>query len=588
MLVRILAYRVLLRLLRCAIFLCAPAFGQRPIWDLPTNALGKAESTSSNELSPSLSLDVYLQGPDQASVEEPAALTLLSAERQLCKQGTTKQGHLRWNDLAPMQYEILVFAPGFERVVRLIDAQSTGEVRVIVPLRPSTSKENDYPPFSADPEVNFIFGVYASRLGDRDQAKTYWRKVLELSPDFVPAMVSISEVLLTENKAAEALGYLDRATKADPSNWRTHSVLAEAYLRAGSFREAVQHAERALELGKGEASSVPPLLARALLAEAAEVLRTYLQDHPGDVAARKQLEGMNSAPELHASDHWDGGPGGRHISATAGKPAPAPTGSQWLPPDVDDDVPPVEPGSTCNLQEVLQKTGERMQEFVENVARFTATESLLYESINKSGEVSGKEKRKYDYVVSIEEIRPGILGVEEYQSSGATSDKPPGGVVTKGLPALPLIFHPYYSGNFSMKCEGLTTVNGEPAWQIYFRQREDKPNQTRAYRIGVNGPAYPVDLKGRAWFMADSYQIVKLQSDLIKAIPGIQLAIDHTAIEYGPVHFGSRGVDMWLPINGELYSDRKGRRFHERISFSDYLLFAVDDRQKISSPKTSP
>jgi hypothetical protein len=225
---------------------------------------------------------------------------------------------------------------------------------------------------------------------------------------------------------------------------------------------------------------------------------------------------------------------------------------------------------------------------VENVQRFTATESLLHEKINKSGEASSREARKYDYVVSIDEIRPGILGVEEYQSSRGASDDPPGGVITKGLPALLLIFHPYYSGNFSMKCEGLTTLNGERAWQIYFRQRDDKPNNTRVYTIGMKRLDYPIDLKGRAWFIADSYQIAALQTDLIKPIPDIQLAVDRTAIEYGPVHFASRDVDMWLPRNAELYSDRKKRRFHERLSFSNYLLFAVDDKQKISSPSTDP
>ena len=255
---------------------------------------------------------------------------------------------------------------------------------------------------------------------------------------------------------------------------------------------------------------------------------------------------------------------------------------------MDDSVPPVEPGSVCNLEEVLRKVGWRIQEFVENVQRFTATESLLHEKINKSGEVSSREARKYDYVVSIDEIRPGILGVEEYQSSRGASDDPPGGVITKGLPALLLIFHPYYSGNFSMKCEGLTTLNGERAWQIYFRQRDDKPNNTRVYTIGMNGLDYPIDLKGRAWFIADSYQIAALQTDLIEPIPDIQLAVDRTAIEYGPVHFASRGVDMWLPRNAELYSDRKKRRFHERLSFSNYLLFAVDDKQKISPPSTDP
>jgi len=40
--------------------------------------------------------------------------------------------------------------------------------------------------------------------------------------------------------------------------------------------------------------------------------------------------------------------------------------------------------------------------------------------------------------------------------------------------------------------------------------------------------------------------------------------------------------------NAELYCDLRGKRLHRRLSFTDYLLFAVDDKEKISLPKTSP
>jgi tetratricopeptide (TPR) repeat protein len=588
MFVRILAYLVFTQFFLCGVFLREPAFGQQPTTDFRTSAVGRTESIRPSELSSSVDLDIYLQGPDNASVEETAALTLVTVAGQLYRQGTTRKGHLRWNEVAPMQYRIQVIAPGFDRAVQEIDANGTGEVRVTVQLRPQAGGDKTYPPVSADPEVNYVFGVYASRLGDSEQAKSYWTKVLQFSPDYVPAMVSMSEVLLRENKSSEATEYLDRAAKIDPSYWRTQAVLAEVSLRTGSTVEAVQHAERAIELGHGEAASVAPLLARALLAEATEVLRAYLKDHPGDVAAKKQFEGLNTPSGLHASEHLNADFRERSAARTAGRPASPPRDSRWLPPEVDDNVPPAEPGSACNLEEVLQKAGQRIQEFIGNVERFTATESLLHETINKSGEVSGSKKRKYDYMVSIEEFLPGILGVEEYQSSGSTPVDSPGGIITKGLPALVLIFHPYYSGNFSMRCEGLASLNGKRTWQIYFRQRDDKPNRTRSYRIGLDQPSHPVALKGRAWFVADSYQIVGLQTDLINTLPEIRLTVDHTAIEYGPVHFSSRGVDMWLPQTAEVYSEWKGRRFHQRMSFSNYLLFAVDEKQQILSPKTTP
>jgi hypothetical protein len=288
-------------------------------------------------------------------------------------------------------------------------------------------------------------------------------------------------------------------------------------------------------------------------------------------------------------------PGERNSPVEASSPilnAEAPSSAShsvsWSPPEVDANIPPVEPGMACNLEEVLRNAGQRIQEFASNLEQFTATESLLQETVNKSGKVSGSEKQKYDYLISMKEIRPGILSVQEDLRSTSTFDDAPSGFITKGLPALVLIFHPYNVGTYAMACEGLANLNGQRAWQIYFRQRPDKPNTTRAYRIGRNGPSHPVALKGRAWFLENTYQILILKTDLIKAIPDIQLTVDHTTVEYGPVHFSSRGVDMWLPQNAELYTEFKGKRIHQRMTYDNYLLFAVDDKQKVSSPNIGP
>jgi hypothetical protein len=309
-----------------------------------------------------------------------------------------------------------------------------------------------------------------------------------------------------------------------------------------------------------------------------------LQSH-ADAEMKNQPRDRNTGGELPATEKSGAEAGDVKSASSTPMGTPVPVSIPWSPVDVDANVPPVEPGSTCDLKELLQKAGAQIQEMVANLEHFTATESLLQETLNKSGKVAGKERRKYDYLVSIGEIRPGILSVQEDLNDGADSAGYPGGFVTKGLPALMLIFHPYYSDTFSMKCEGLAELNGERTWQIYFRQRPDKPNRVRAYSIGVNGPSNPVALKGRAWFVADTYQIARLQADLIESLPKIRLTVDHTDIEYGQVHSKSLGMNFWLPHTAELYTDFRGRRIHQRMSYTDYLLFAVEERQKISDPK---
>jgi tetratricopeptide (TPR) repeat protein len=479
-------------------------------------------------------------------------------------------------------------------------------------------------PSSAD--VNYIFGVYSSQANDLDQAKSYWTKALEINPKHLNALLSLGELLLRGKKTDEALPLLKRATEAEPSSWRSHALLCHALLMQGSLDEAIEQAERALELGHGPATIIEPLLATALAGRgdtkrAISVLEGFLKEHPGDATANQQLQGLqtshvavakkqdavtanqtgwqdiaNVVPEIEVEYLQTSrlpvgsGPAARGaneivvpdlIPGVTSMPLP----SNWLPPDVDERVPPVEPNAACALDDVLQKAGERIQEFVTNVDRFTATESLKHESINRWGLAAPSETRKFDYVVSVEEIRPGYLGVEEYRRRHGSGEDFPDGVATNGLPALVLIFHPYNAGSFEMTCEGLARWNGALGWQVHFRQRSDRPNMIRSYRIGSNGPSYPVALRGRAWISADSYQILRLETDLIAPLPEIRLATDRAIIEYGPVHFREGDVDMWLPQSAELYYDWRGRRSHRRHSFSNYLLFSVGDKQRISVPK---
>src|SRR5579864_4349661 len=153
-----------------------------------------------------------------------------------------------------------------------------------------------------DADANFLLGVYSSQLNDWVHAKSYWERVLALSPNHLGALLSLSGALMRESKPNEAAEYLHRAVDAEPTSWRAHAVLAEAYLRQGLLDESVRHAERALELGHGQASIVQPLLARALLlsgdkGRATFVLKAYLRDHPEDPAATKLLKNLQGLVE---------------------------------------------------------------------------------------------------------------------------------------------------------------------------------------------------------------------------------------------------------------------------------------------------
>jgi tetratricopeptide (TPR) repeat protein len=576
---------------------------------------------------------VFVRGLNGETINSLALVTVSQMANQNWRQLMAQDGQASFDNISPGRYTVQVVAPGYEKTVEDVEIVGGGGQSIHVSLRPESSgggatPVSPGPPLLAPkaqkelgkalealrvgklaearkhldavyrlapshPDVNFLFGVYSSQMNDWQQAQSYWEKAITFYPLHLLAQISVSDALLRENKPTDAIPHLKKALEIEPNSWRAHAFLADADLRLGSLEEAVHEAERAIALGKERAAVVRPMLAGALVAQgkadrAIEILESYLREHPADTQAQEQLASLRTHRDISAiplSSVAAGSPAVSLTTVTASLPlvASLPLLSNWLPADVDERVPPVESGVPCVLDEVLQNAGKGLQQLIRDVDHFTATESLFHESVNAWGFAATPETRKFNYVVSIQEIRPGMLTVYEYRDGSQSYERFPARTATLGLPSLVLIFHPYNAVNYDMECEGLAHWNGKLAWQVHFRQRRDKPIRDRVYRFGVE--SYPVALKGRAWIAADSYQIVRIETDLVAPLPEIRLVADRTAIEYGAVHFREQNVDMWLPRTAEVYYDVKGQRIHRRHSFSSYMLFSVDDRQRISEPK---
>ena len=404
------------------------------------------------------SLTVYVREPDGSPLAQLAVVTVSMMTNQYLMQLTAQAGSATFDGMQPGRYTVEVMVPGYEKAREDLEFDGTKaivniSVKASSPAGESAAPAAPGPPVLApkaqkelakalealqtnkpadardhlerayhfapgNPDVNFLFGTYSAQMNNWALAKSYWQKAINIYPKHFYALLSLSEALLRENRALEGVTYLNRAIEAEPTSWRAHALLAQADFSQGLNDEAAKQAERAIELGHGQAAAARPLLARALLAQgnknrAIAVLHEYLQERPTDAAAQKMLETLR-APDT---------PPAGGVSAALLPPLPTTPfaavsflPSTWMPPDVDEKMPPIEPGVACPLDDVLRNAGARLSEFVGNVDRFTATESLKHELFNAGGLSSSPEMRTFNYLVSIQEIRPGMLNVEEYRN----------------------------------------------------------------------------------------------------------------------------------------------------------------------------
>jgi tetratricopeptide (TPR) repeat protein len=444
----------------------------------------------------------------------------------------------------------------------------------------------------ANPDVNFLWGAYYYQINDWKNAKSYWKKALQIYPRHVSSLAALAQVALREGDTPAAIGYYGRAVEADPSSWRYQWHLADAYLQNGEFEQAQAHAERAIELGKDRASEARLILALALVQRgdtqrAITTLESFLaaqSSGPHIAEARRLLDSLRPAASAASAVQTVAAlvPAVPSTPAIAEELTPPP---KWMPPDVDESMPAIEPGVACPLQEIQEQTAKLVSEFIDAANRITATEKLENEVLNRTGFSTVRESRTFEYVASITEIRPGMLDVEEYRNGSTDPEIFPQHIATRGLPSLVLIFHPIYKDDFEVTCEGLSRWHGGLAWQVHFRQKPDKPSRLRRYRVG--GQLSLVSLRGRAWIATDTFQVVSLETDIVSPIPEIRLKAEHVSVDYAAVIFRKDNQKLWLPENAELFFDFGGHRIHRRHHFSNYLLFSVDEKERISEPKVN-
>jgi len=464
--------------------------------------------------------------------------------------------------------------------------------RAVVALRSANLKEAQkrlekaFKLAPSNAQINFLYGYLYLQQKDFDKAEASLNRAATLDPHRVQPLTLLGRVELEHQEYELARKTLEQAVATDSSYWMAHYLLGDAYLKQKENEKAREQAQLAIDKGRGEGNIAQLVLGQALAnvgrdQEGIQALKTFVQTNPSNTAI-PQVKALITKIEQRAAGlmSTEGTQPDTDLALAAS--APSLPESAWGPPGVDELKPPVAPGVTCPYQQVMEGSGERVKQFVDNITKFAAVEDLLHEQLDKAGNAFTKETRKFTYVASITEEQPGFLQTDEYRNLRYGIADLPDHIVTSGSMTLALIFHPDMRDNFEMSCEGLGDWHGQSAWLVHFRQRDDKPNRFAEYNVGSQH--YPMNMKGRAWITTDNLQIVRVDAELVKPLP--QLAVQHQIAEYGPVHFQKKNLDLWLPQNVDIFLEMNRHYYYRRHSYDHYQLFSTDSIEKAGLVKS--
>src|SRR5580693_5320562 len=281
----------------CAwLFLALPIRAQRPTGGTSAAPVGQRSSSPSSLTSNNAPVDVLV------SVREPTGMPL--AGHAIVKLSSEKGVHLtvstRDNSTAtfpqmlPGEYDIEVAALGYQTTMEHASVFTGGTTcSVYVYLRNESEgspgdrlpggtimtprlqaeidkglekmRRHQYDAARAqfekarklapgNPDIQYLLGLLEYTEEHFDAARSKFQAALAIYPSHERSLISLGELELRSGNAAEAAETLEKAYQANGADWRTHWLLANAYVRQKDYEKALPHAARAAELGKDHAA----------------------------------------------------------------------------------------------------------------------------------------------------------------------------------------------------------------------------------------------------------------------------------------------------------------------------------------------
>lgn len=449
--------------------------------------------------------------------------------------------------------------------------------------------------FKVDPsssEINFLFGYLNFQQNKFKEATGFLATATTANPHNGAALTLLGRAFLEQRDYESARPVLEHAVVESAENWLPHDLLADAYFHQKDYAKARDEAETAIAEGKNQAGAARLVLGQALInlgqnAPGIAALQAFLADsprHPMAGSVQRLIAELQQSysSDRSAADSEDTKSRLAGVDPLQALSAPGLEMKAWQPPGIDETEVALAKGVTCPVEKVLDEAGKHVEELVQDVTKFAAVEDLIHQNLDTMGNPIRTETRKYNYVAAITEPEPGYLAVDEYRADKLELSDYPDKIASTGFASLALVFHPHMRSNFEIRCAGLGDWRGRASWIVNFVQRDDKPNRMHSYKMG--GMSYSVKLRGRAWITADKFQIVRVESEMVRPMPEIKLLSEHQVVEYGPVRFDKKNMSLWLPRSAEIYFDFRQRRYYRRHSFDHYMLFSVDSDEKRKEP----
>jgi tetratricopeptide (TPR) repeat protein len=242
------------------------------------------------------------------------------------------------------------------------------------------------------------------------------------------------------------------------------------------------------------------------------------------------------------------------------------------------------------LAGILSAVGKNVEALFQSFPNTSSVEEIHQEKLSRHGKSEGSVDQKFYYLCVIPQQSWGP-SFSEFRSSVTAEKGQPGGLkdgfmLTSGFTSASLIFHPAYQDQSEFRYLGRQPVGTADAYVVAFAQIPKKAKLYGTFKSGDN--FVTTFTQGLAWVDPQTYQILRLRTDLLKALREVRLDRQTTDISYGEVRF--KGVEgaFWLPRDVTVTVAWANRNLRNEHQYSGFKVFNVASMEKVSKPKAPP
>ena len=241
------------------------------------------------------------------------------------------------------------------------------------------------------------------------------------------------------------------------------------------------------------------------------------------------------------------------------------------------------------LPTILSNTGARVDDFVRQVVDLTAHEQITQETLDKTE--GRKSESEYSYLVLVHR-NDLSRSPEEYRIDAKGNRVAPGGVdrgyaVTSGFAFEYLHFLPANQPKSTFRFLGTESMGGRSTYVVAFAQRAGHATNTNFVVLTGLGVAVPIWLQGITWIDQESFQILRMRTDLLEPLFPNALPQSHdqtrddeqtTETIFAETRLLDVANPLWLPSEVNVHIRFNGIGFHNKHRYTNYQRFRVSSR----------